>query len=133
MEAMTDPNSDGIHATAGGDNEIADGEAQNYGALVGGYEVSSFWSARDNAYAVYDGNSQVVLFDNGNLIVNGDQFGPGTNDTITVDAGVVLQVIQETAKANGRLFPLSLGAEGSCQIGGNISTNAGGVQALRYG
>jgi FAD/FMN-containing dehydrogenase len=55
------------------------------------------------------------------------------NDTITVDAGVVLQVIQETAKANGRLFPLSLGAEGSCQIGGNISTNAGGVQALRYG
>lgn len=55
------------------------------------------------------------------------------NDTITVDAGVVLQVIQETAKANGRLFPLSLGAEGSCQIGGNLSTNAGGVQALRYG
>ncbi|RVU21217.1 FAD-binding oxidoreductase [Methylobacterium oryzihabitans] len=55
------------------------------------------------------------------------------NDTITVDAGVVLQVIQETARANGRLFPLSLGAEGSCQIGGNLSTNAGGVQALRYG
>jgi FAD/FMN-containing dehydrogenase len=55
------------------------------------------------------------------------------NDTITVDAGVVLQVVQETAKEHGRLFPLSLGAEGSCQIGGNLSTNAGGVQALRYG
>lgn len=55
------------------------------------------------------------------------------NDTITVDAGVVLQTIQETARAQGRLFPLSLGAEGSCQIGGNLSTNAGGVQALRYG
>ncbi|WP_120009895.1 FAD-binding oxidoreductase [Teichococcus vastitatis] len=55
------------------------------------------------------------------------------NDTITVDAGVVLQTIQETARAHGRLFPLSLGAEGSCQIGGNLSTNAGGVQALRYG
>ncbi|TWB85305.1 FAD/FMN-containing dehydrogenase, partial [Bradyrhizobium macuxiense] len=55
------------------------------------------------------------------------------NDTITVDAGVVLQVVQETAREHGRLFPLSLGAEGSCQIGGNLSTNAGGVQALRYG
>ncbi|PHK93218.1 hypothetical protein CR162_19630 [Pseudoroseomonas rhizosphaerae] len=55
------------------------------------------------------------------------------NDTITVDAGVVLQTIQEAARAQGRLFPLSLGAEGSCQIGGNLSTNAGGVQALRYG
>jgi FAD/FMN-containing dehydrogenase len=55
------------------------------------------------------------------------------NDTITVEAGVVLKAIQEAADAAGRLFPLSLGAEGSCQIGGNISTNAGGVQVLRYG
>ncbi len=55
------------------------------------------------------------------------------NDTITVDAGVVLQKIQETAAAQNRLFPLSLGAQGSCRIGGNISTNAGGVQVLRYG
>ncbi len=55
------------------------------------------------------------------------------NDTITVDAGVVLQTIQEAATAKNRLFPLSLGAQGSCRIGGNISTNAGGVQVLRYG
>jgi FAD/FMN-containing dehydrogenase len=55
------------------------------------------------------------------------------NDTITVDAGVVLKEIQNAADAVDRLFPLSLGAEGSCQIGGNISTNAGGVQVLRYG
>jgi FAD/FMN-containing dehydrogenase len=55
------------------------------------------------------------------------------NDTITVEAGVVLKAIQEAADDAGRLFPLSLGAEGSCQIGGNISTNAGGVQVLRYG
>ncbi len=55
------------------------------------------------------------------------------NDTITVDAGVVLQAIQEAAANANRLFPLSLGAQGSCQIGGNISTNAGGVQVLRYG
>ena len=55
------------------------------------------------------------------------------NDTITVDAGVVLQSIQEAAAAQKRLFPLSLGAQGSCRIGGNISTNAGGVNVLRYG
>src|SRR5438105_7276212 len=55
------------------------------------------------------------------------------NDTITVEAGVVLKEIQQAADRVDRLFPLSLGAEGSCQIGGNISTNAGGVQVLRYG
>lgn len=55
------------------------------------------------------------------------------NDTITVEAGVILADIQRIAKDNKRLFPLSLGAEGSCRIGGNISTNAGGTQVLRYG
>ncbi len=55
------------------------------------------------------------------------------NNTITVEAGCVLQTLQETAAQAGRLFPLSLAAEGSCQIGGNLSTNAGGVQVLRYG
>ena len=55
------------------------------------------------------------------------------NNTMTVEAGCVLQAIQEAADAAGRLFPLSLAAEGSCQIGGNLSTNAGGVGVLRYG
>ncbi len=55
------------------------------------------------------------------------------NNTITVEAGCVLQTVQENAFEAGRLFPLSLAAEGSCQIGGNLSTNAGGVQVLRYG
>jgi len=55
------------------------------------------------------------------------------NDTITVEAGCILQQVQEAAAAVDRLFPLSLGAEGSCQIGGNLSTNAGGIQVLRYG
>ncbi len=55
------------------------------------------------------------------------------NETLTVEAGVVLQEIQTIAADNNRLFPLSLGAEGSCQIGGNISTNAGGTQVIRYG
>lgn len=55
------------------------------------------------------------------------------NNTLTVEAGCILQTIQEQAASVSRLFPLSLGAEGSCQIGGNIATNAGGVQVLRYG
>ena len=55
------------------------------------------------------------------------------NDTMTVEAGVVLQEIQRAAANSNRLFPLSLGAEGTCQIGGNIATNAGGIQVLRYG
>ena len=55
------------------------------------------------------------------------------NDTLTVEPGVILQDIQRIAADHDRLFPLSLGAEGSCQIGGNISTNAGGTQVLRYG
>jgi FAD/FMN-containing dehydrogenase len=55
------------------------------------------------------------------------------NDTITVEAGCVLAAVQQAAHAAGRLFPLSLAAEGSCQIGGNLSTNAGGINVLRYG
>ena len=55
------------------------------------------------------------------------------NDTMTVEAGCVLAAIQQAADAAGRLFALSLAAEGSCQIGGNLSTNAGGVNVLRYG
>ncbi len=55
------------------------------------------------------------------------------NNTITVEAGCILQNLQQAARNAGRLFPLSLAAEGSCTIGGNLSTNAGGVQVLRYG
>ena len=55
------------------------------------------------------------------------------NGTITVEAGAVLADVQQAARAADRLFPVSLGAEGSCQIGGIISTNAGGTNVLRYG
>jgi FAD/FMN-containing dehydrogenase len=55
------------------------------------------------------------------------------NDTLTAEAGCVLAEVQQAADAAGRLFALSLAAEGSCQIGGNLSTNAGGVNVLRYG
>ncbi|QWD61035.1 FAD-binding oxidoreductase [Polynucleobacter sp. MWH-UH35A] len=55
------------------------------------------------------------------------------NQTITLEAGCILQAVQTTAAENGFLFPLSLGAEGSCMIGGNLATNAGGTNVLRYG
>jgi len=55
------------------------------------------------------------------------------NLTLTVEAGCVLQAVQQAAEQAGLLFPLSLAAEGSCTIGGNLATNAGGTQVLRYG
>lgn len=55
------------------------------------------------------------------------------NYTLTVEAGCVLADVQRIAEQHERLFPLSLGSEGSCQIGGNLSTNAGGTAVLRYG
>ena len=55
------------------------------------------------------------------------------NLTVTVEAGVILADVQRAAIDAGVLFPLSLGAEGSCRIGGNIATNAGGMNVLRYG
>ena len=55
------------------------------------------------------------------------------NNTMTVEAGCVLANVQQAAVEASRLFPLSLAAEGSCEIGGNLSTNAGGTAVLRYG
>ena len=55
------------------------------------------------------------------------------NMTLTAEAGCILQSLQDSARQAGFLFPLSLAAEGSCTIGGNLATNAGGTQVLRYG
>ena len=64
-----------------------------------------------------------------NHVLNVDPIGY----SMTVEAGCILQTIQDTAAGHDRFFPLSLGAQGSCMIGGNLSTNAGGVQVLRFG
>ncbi len=61
------------------------------------------------------------------------QFVDTINGAITVEAGVTLQAVQEAAAEAGCLFPLSLASQGSCQIGGNIASNAGGTAVLRYG
>src|SRR5690606_7586605 len=53
--------------------------------------------------------------------------------TATVQAGVVLQTLQERLEPDGLSFPLDLGGRGSCTIGGNIATNAGGNRVIRYG
>jgi FAD/FMN-containing dehydrogenase len=76
------------------------------------------------------GGNQVVLSLKRMRAIRGiDTIG----DTITVEAGVTLREVQDAASAAGRLFPVSIGAEGTAQIGGVIATNAGGVQVLRYG
>jgi D-lactate dehydrogenase (cytochrome) len=76
-------------------------------------------------------DGQAVLLNLGRM--NKIRAVDAANNTITVEAGCILRQVQDAAAAVDRLFPLSLGAEGSCQIGGNISTNAGGIQVLRYG
>ena len=75
------------------------------------------------------GSSVVIALRRMNRVLDVD----ARTDTLTVEAGCVLAAVQEAAASAGRLFPLSLAAEGSCQIGGNLSTNAGGVNVLRYG
>ena len=97
------------------------------------------------------GTSIVAQGGNTGLVVGGVPNGSGTqillsmtrmnavraidkdNLTLTVEAGCVLQNLQAAAQSAGLLFPLSLGAEGSCTIGGNLGTNAGGTQVVRYG
>jgi FAD/FMN-containing dehydrogenase len=74
-------------------------------------------------------HSIVLRLDRMNRIRDVSRLG----DAIAVDAGCILADVQKAAEAADRLFPLSLGAEGSCQIGGNLSTNAGGTAVLRYG
>lgn len=74
-------------------------------------------------------NEVVLSLEKMNRIIEIDEVGR----TATVEAGVVLLNLQNAVAEKGLLFPLDLGAKGSCQIGGNISTNAGGLRVLRYG
>lgn len=76
-----------------------------------------------------DENAVIINLKNLNRIRDFD----ADNMTITVEAGAILQDVQDAAKQRGFYFPLSLGAEGSCQIGGTLATNAGGINVLRYG
>jgi len=75
------------------------------------------------------GSEIVVSMEKMNKIIDIDSI----NYTMTVEAGCILSEIQKAAQDVGLMLPLSLAAEGSCQIGGNLSTNAGGMSVLRYG
>ncbi|WP_255587953.1 FAD-binding oxidoreductase [Deefgea piscis] len=75
------------------------------------------------------GHSLIIAFERMNQFIEVD----ADNNTITVDAGVTLQQVQTAALAANRLFPANWGAAASCQIGGALATNAGGVNVLRYG
>jgi FAD/FMN-containing dehydrogenase len=81
---------------------------------------------------------QIPSQDGSQILVNLGRMGrvravDPVDNTVTVEAGCTLAAVQEAAATHDRLFPLSLAAEGSCQIGGNLSTNAGGIHVLRYG
>jgi D-lactate dehydrogenase (cytochrome) len=76
-----------------------------------------------------DGNSVIISLQRMDKVRAVDPH----NFTMTAEAGCILADLQKTASDHDRLFPLALGAEGSCRIGGNLSTNAGGVGVLRYG
>ncbi|GAA0622759.1 FAD-binding oxidoreductase [Thalassospira tepidiphila] len=79
--------------------------------------------------AVADSKQVLINLKRMNRVIEID----GRDFTATVEAGAILQNIQEAAEKQDLLFPLSLGAEGTCQIGGNLATNAGGLNVIRYG
>jgi D-lactate dehydrogenase (cytochrome) len=91
-------------------------QAGNTGLVGGGVPLAS-------------GESLVISLERMNRVRNID----AANYTICVEAGCILQQVQQAAESADRLFPLSLTAEGSCRIGGNLSTNAGGIAVLHYG
>ncbi|HKY93426.1 MAG TPA: FAD-binding oxidoreductase, partial [Nevskiaceae bacterium] len=76
-----------------------------------------------------DAQSVVLSLERMNAIEEIDEVGR----TATVQAGVVLQKLQEAAREKGMMFPVDLGARGSCTVGGNVATNAGGINVIRYG
>jgi FAD/FMN-containing dehydrogenase len=76
-----------------------------------------------------EGHEVLLSLDRMSRIINADP----QDNTITVEAGAILKSVQDAAVAVDRLFPLSLASEGSCRIGGNLSTNAGGLNVIAYG
>jgi Ca2+-binding RTX toxin-like protein len=112
VEAMSDPDGDGITTThgaswtGGGDFEICDAEAQQYSYRLNGYRVQSYWSAWDWAYIVPDGNAQTVYVSNGHLNIYGDEYGYGSNDSITIDTNSAGGVY---VNLNGEVFSFDPG------------------------
>lgn len=105
-------------------------------------QIVKLCAAQKIALVPQGGNTGLVggstPYDDKTLIVNLSRLNKirkidPENFSITVEAGCILQNVQQASREAGRYFPLSLGAEGSCQIGGNIAANAGGILTIRYG
>jgi len=103
-------------------------------------EIVKICAAHDIALVAQGGNTGLVggALPDGALVVDFSRMDKiiavdAVNLTMEVEAGAILAHVQAAAAGAGAYFPLSLGAEGSCRIGGNLSTNAGGVHVLRYG
>ncbi len=79
--------------------------------------------------AVAKENEVVISFDHLNKVIEFNEI----DQTIKVEAGVITETIQNLAKENGLIFPIDFASKGSSQIGGNIATNAGGIQVVKYG
>src|SRR6202048_1321961 len=111
------------------------------GSTAEGAAICKLASAHKIALVPQGGNTGLVggqTPHNGEIVVSTRRMDrirevDTASNTMTCEAGVVLQIAQQRATEVDRLFPLSLGAEGSCTIGGNLSTNAGGTTALAYG
>ena len=102
--------------------------------------VVKLCAAADMALVAQGGNTGLVggAVPDGAIVLSLERMNriesiDAANLTLTVEAGCILADVQTAAWNAGAYFPLSLGAEGSCRIGGNLSTNAGGVHVLRYG
>ena len=152
---------DGLHAIVGAGNVLADGDLSAYeidwrkryrgrafavvrpGTTAEVAAVVKLCNEHGLAIVTQGGNTGLVGASvpdasGSQLLLNLTRLNKirtidAANLTMTVEAGCVLQSVQEAAANAGLLFPLSLAAEGSCTIGGNLATNAGGTQVLRFG
>jgi Ca2+-binding RTX toxin-like protein len=128
VEAMTNPNAgDGITTThgafwtGGGDFEISDAEAQDYAYRLNGNLVQSYWSSQDLAYIVPDGNAQKAFVNGGHLDIDGDQFGFGFNDSVTIDTNSAGGVL---VNLNGEVFSFDPGAITDIHVFAGSGTNS---------
>src|SRR5262249_11134872 len=135
------PNGDAIQLLPRGPsswNEVCDHEAQTHTAFINGYDVQSFWSQSDGNYAVYDGNTQTVTDNLGNLIVNGVQLGDDNNDTGSVDlnseGGVLVTLNGESFSfPNGEMNHVTINLAGGDDTVNVLNTTSGAPVTINDG
>ena len=123
VETMTDPHDGGWKdfTVPGPENEISDREAQLYHYRVNGYLVQSYWSQNDSAYRVDNGTSQTFSVNGTQLFINGDQFGYGYSDTISIDVNAAGGV---SVNLNGEVVSFEPGAISSITVNTGAGNNS---------